>query len=257
MTVSVPLLEARGISKRFGSVQALRRVNFKIRAAEVVGLLGDNGAGKSTFIKVLNGVHRPDAGELFWEGRQVALGSPRKAQELGVAVVYQDLAVVDLMNIHRNMFLGREDAVSTQLGPFRVFRPRRAKQVAEEVLSEIGIRVRDTDEPVLNLSGGERQSIAIAQAVHFSAKLLIMDEPTSQLSVKETNKVLRYIDEAKDQGVAVIFITHNVRHVFPIADRFSVLSHGETIGHFARNTITEEEITDLIVRGRESDRATS
>jgi simple sugar transport system ATP-binding protein len=249
------LLEARGISKRFGHVHALRRVDFEIGYGEVVGLLGDNGAGKSTLIKVFNGVYRPDSGQLLWEGSPVQFRSPREVQELGVAVVYQDLAVVDLMNIHRNMFLGREDAVCAKIGPLRIFRPRKAKEVAEGVLGEIGIRVRDTDEPVMNLSGGERQSIAIAQAVHFSAKLLIMDEPTSQLSVKETGKVLGYIEEARERGVSVIFITHNVRHVYPVADRFCVLSHGESIGQFAKSELTEEEVTDMIVRGREAARA--
>jgi simple sugar transport system ATP-binding protein len=250
-----PLLEARGVTKRFGQVHALRGVDFAIHRGEVVGLLGDNGAGKSTLIKVFNGLYRPDRGQILWEGRPVAFRSPRQVQELGVAVVYQDLAVVDLMNIHRNIFLGREDAVSVRLGPFRLFRPRLAKKVAEDVLAEIGIHVRDTDEPVMDLSGGERQSIAIAQAVHFSAKLLIMDEPTSQLSVRETSMVLHYIDEARNRGVSVIFITHNVRHVYPVADRFCVLSHGESIGQFKRDEISEEEVTDLIVRGRDSDRA--
>ncbi|HXF38029.1 MAG TPA: ATP-binding cassette domain-containing protein [Actinomycetota bacterium] len=246
------LLEARGVAKRFGSVQALRHVDFRVGRAEVVGLLGDNGAGKSTLIKILNGVHQPDAGEILWEGRPIHFRSPREAQEHGISVVYQDLAVVDLMNIHRNIFLGREDEVCVRFGPIRVLRPARAKARAEQVLREIGIQVRDTDEPVMNLSGGERQSIAIARAVHFSAKLLIMDEPTSQLSLKETAKVLRDIEEARDRGVSVVFITHNVRHVYPIADRFTVLSHGESIGEFRRGEVSEEEIADLIVRGKDA-----
>jgi simple sugar transport system ATP-binding protein len=250
MNESVPLLEARGVAKRFGHVEALRHVDFEIRPGEVVGLLGDNGAGKSTLIKVFNGLYQPEKGQLLWEGKPVVFRSPRQVQELGVAVVYQELAVVDLMNIHRNMFLGREGAVSIKLGPFRIFRPGRAKRLAEQVLAEIGIRVRDTDEAVMNLSGGERQSIAIAQAVHFSARLLILDEPTSQLSVRETNKVLSYIEEARSKGVSVIFITHNVRHVYPVADRFSVLSHGESIGQFRHDELNEEQVSDIIVRGR-------
>lgn len=244
------LLEARGLSKRFGHVTALRHVDFRAGHREIVGLLGDNGAGKSTLIKILNGYYRPDAGEIHWEGRPVRLRSPRQAQELGISVAYQDLAVVDLMNIHRNMFLGREDQVCTRFGPIRIFHPAKARAHAETVLREIGIHVRDTREPVMNLSGGERQSIAIARAVHFSAKLLILDEPTSQLSVKETAKVLRYIEEARDRGVSVIFITHNVRHVYSVADRFTVLSHGESIGEFQSNEVSEEEIADLIVQGK-------
>lgn len=246
------LLEARGLAKRFGGVQALHHVDFRVGRGEVVGLLGDNGAGKSTLIKILNGVYQPDAGEILWEGRPIHLRSPRDAQALGISVVYQDLAVVDLMNIHRNMFLGREEDVCVRFGPFRVLRPALAKARAEQVLREIGIHIRDTDEPVMNLSGGERQSVAIARAVHFSAKLLIMDEPTSQLSLKETAKVLRDIEEARERGVSVVFITHNVRHVYPIADRFTVLSHGESIGEFLRGQVSEEEIADLIVRGREA-----
>jgi simple sugar transport system ATP-binding protein len=244
------LLEARGLAKRFGGVQALRHVDFRVDRGEVVGLLGDNGAGKSTLIKILNGLYEPDAGAILWEGRPIRLRSPREAQALGISVVYQDLAVVDLMNIHRNMFLGREDEVCTRVGPLRILRPARAKARAEQVLREIGIDVRDTDEPVMNLSGGERQSVAIARAVHFSAKLLIMDEPTSQLSLKETAKVLHDIEEARERGISVVFITHNVRHVYPIADRFTILSHGESIGEFTRGQVSEDEIADLIVRGR-------
>ena len=244
------LLEAHGLAKRFGSVEALRRVDFRVGRGEVVGLLGDNGAGKSTLIKILNGLYQPDAGEILWEGRPIHLRSPREAQALGISVVYQDLAVVDLMNIHRNMFLGREEEVCVRFGPVRIFRPAVAKARAEDVLREIGISVRDTDEPVMNLSGGERQSVAIARAVHFSARLLIMDEPTSQLSLKETAKVLHDIEGARARGVSVVFITHNVRHVFPIADRFTVLSHGESIGEFLRGQVSEDDIADLIVQGR-------
>lgn len=249
------LIEAQGVAKRFGRVEALRHVDFWVGHGEVVGLLGDNGAGKSTLIKILNGLFPPDRGRILWEGKPIRLRSPREAQRLGIAVVYQDLAVVDLMNIHRNMFLGREDAVSTRIGPIRIFRPQIAKRQAERALSDIGIHVRDTDEPLMNLSGGERQSIAIAQAIHFSAKLLIMDEPTSQLSLKETNKVLHYIDQARARGVSVVFITHNMRHVYPIADQFCVLSHGESLGQFRRDEVTEDEISDLIVEGRKAHRA--
>jgi simple sugar transport system ATP-binding protein len=246
------LLEALGLSKRFGRVTALRHVDFRVGHGEVVGLLGDNGAGKSTLIKILNGYLRPDGGRILWEGRPIRLRSPREAQELGVSVAYQDLAIVDLMNIHRNMFLGREDEVCTRIGPIRFFHPGRAKARTEAALREIGIRVRDTGEPVINLSGGERQSIAIARAVHFSAKLLVLDEPTSQLSVKETSKVLHYTEEARSHGVSVIFITHNVRHVYSVADRFTVLSHGESIGEFRKNQVSEEDIADLIVQGRKA-----
>lgn len=246
------LIEARGIAKRFGRVQALRHVDFRVGWGEVVALLGDNGAGKSTVIKILNGLYAPDRGEILWEGRRIRFRSPRDARAFGVSVVYQDLAVVDLMNIHRNIFLGREEEVSAKIGPLRVFHPERAKSRAQEALAGVGIRIRDTDEPLLSLSGGERQSIAIARAVHFSGKLLILDEPTSHLSIKEADKVLHYIKEARGRGLSVVFITHNVHHVYPVADRFTILSHGESIGEFMRGKISKEEITDLIVRGREA-----
>jgi simple sugar transport system ATP-binding protein len=246
------LLEALGLSKRFGHVTALRHVDFRVGHGEVVGLLGDNGAGKSTLIKILNGYLQPNTGRILWEGRPIRLRSSREAQELGVSVAYQDLAVVDLMNIHRNMFLGREDEVCTRIGPIHFFHPARARARAEAVLREIGIGVRDTGEPVMNLSGGERQSIAIARAVHFSAKLLILDEPTSQLSVKETSKVLHYTEQARSRGVSVVFITHNVRHVYSIADRFTILSHGESIGEFDKHQVSEEDIADLIVEGKKA-----
>ncbi len=245
------LLEARAIGKRFGRVEALVKVDFRVGRNEVVGLLGDNGAGKSTLIKIITGVYRPDRGTLFWEGRPVRLDSPRDAYALGIATVYQDLAVVDLMSIHRNIFLGREHLVSRRVGPFRFYDVQRARAEAHQALRDIGILIRSPDEPVMMMSGGERQSIAIARGVRFSAKLLVLDEPTSALSVKETAKVLRYIESARERGLSVIFITHSVHQVFPVADRFTILSHGETVGDFRRGEVSPEEISEMIVRGHE------
>jgi simple sugar transport system ATP-binding protein len=244
-------LEARGIGKRFGRVDALLDVSLRVGPAEVVGLLGDNGAGKSTLIKVITGVYPPDRGQLYWEGKPVRFRSPRDAYERGIATVYQDLAVVDLMSIHRNMFLGREHLVTRGLGPFRLYDTGRARRESRAALRDIGIDIRSPDEPVMMMSGGERQSIAIARGVYFSAKLLILDEPTSALSVKESAKVLHYIESARARGLSVIFITHAVHQVYPIADRFTILSLGRTAFDLKRGQASQEEIADMIVHGHE------
>jgi simple sugar transport system ATP-binding protein len=246
-----PLLEARGISKRFGRIDALRNVTLGLGKSEVLALLGDNGAGKSTLIKILNGLFPPDRGDILWEGRPVRFHSPRDAYDLGIATVYQDLAVVDLMSIYRNMFLGREDEITRGFWPFRWLDRRRARREARAALAEIGITIRNPDEPVARLSGGERQSIAIARGVHFSAKLLILDEPTSALSLKQSAQVLKSIEQAREKGLSVIVISHNVHHVYPVADRFVILSHGESIADFKRGERTKEEVSDLIVQGRQ------
>jgi simple sugar transport system ATP-binding protein len=246
-----PLLEARSLSKRFGRIEAVRDVSLALGRAEVLALLGDNGAGKSTLIKILTGLYPPDRGELRWEGRPVRFGSPRDAYELGIATVYQDLAVVDLMSVYRNMFLGREDAITRRFGPFRWLDRGRARREAREALAAIGINIRSADEPVARMSGGERQSIAIARGIHFSAKLLILDEPTSALSLKQSAQVLKSIEGARDTGLGVIVISHNVHHVYPVADRFVILSHGQSIADFKRGERTKEEVSDLIVQGRE------
>jgi simple sugar transport system ATP-binding protein len=247
----IPVLEARGIAKRFGRIVALKNVDLALGEAEVLALLGDNGAGKSTLIKILNGLFRPDRGQIIWEGRPVQFHSPRDAYDLGIATVYQDLAVVDLMSIYRNMFLGREKEITRGFWPFRWLDRRRARREARTALGEIGIDIRNPDEPVARLSGGERQSIAIARGVHFSAKLLILDEPTSALSVKQSAQVLKSIEQARDKGLSVIVISHNVHHVYPVADRFVILAHGESIADFKRGERTKEEVSDLIVQGRQ------
>jgi len=245
------LIEARAISKRFGRIDALKNVDLGLGEAEVLALLGDNGAGKSTLIKILNGLFRPDRGEILWEGRPVRFDSPRDAYDLGIATVYQDLAVVDLMSIYRNMFLGREQEIMRGFWPLRWIDRRRARREARAALAEIGITIRNPDEPVARLSGGERQSIAIARGVHFSARLLILDEPTSALSVRQSAQVLRSIEQAREKGLSVIVISHNVHHVYPVADRFVILSHGESIADFKRGERTKEEVSDLIVQGRQ------
>jgi simple sugar transport system ATP-binding protein len=241
------LVEARAITKRFGEVVSLAGVDLQVPHASVVALLGDNGAGKSTLIKILSGVIRPDSGELFWEGRPVRFSSSREAMELGVSVVYQDLSIVDYMSIWRNMFLGREEQIGRKVGPVTFLDAGKARRVAAGALQDVGIGLRSVDQPVLSLSGGERQSVAIARAVYFESKLLILDEPTAALSLRETDKVLSYISEARAMGVSVIVITHNIHHVYPVADRFTILAHGRSVAHLKRGEASIDEISDLII----------
>jgi simple sugar transport system ATP-binding protein len=250
-TNGTPLVEGRGIAKNFGRIEALKNVSFSLGSAEVLGLLGDNGAGKSTLIKILTGLFHPDRGEIRWEGEPVRFKSPRDAYEKGVATVYQDLAIVDLMSIYRNVFLGREKAITKGFGPFRWIDRKKAHRDARRAISDIGIEIRDAEEPLARMSGGERQSIAIARAAYFNPKLLILDEPTSALSLRQSQRVLKSVEEARNKGISIIFITHNVYHVFPIADRFVILSHGESIAEFPKAKHTRDEVAELIVVGKE------
>jgi len=246
---SVPVLEAREVSKDFGRVIALDRVSLSVRAGEVNCLLGDNGAGKSTLIKMLSGVYQPDRGELLIDGRPVRLSSPRDALDAGIATVYQDLAVLPLMSISRNFFVGSEPTKGW--GPFRFFDVAEAGRVAAEQMAEIGISVRDPSQLVGTLSGGERQTLAIARAEYFGARVLILDEPTSALGVKEAAIVLRHVIRARARGLAVIFITHNVQHALPVGDRFTILSHGRLAGEFVRGEVGQDELLRLMGGGDE------
>ncbi|MDQ4030155.1 MAG: ATP-binding cassette domain-containing protein [Actinomycetota bacterium] len=245
-----PLIEVQGVAKSFGRIEALRNVNLSLGRAEVLGLLGDNGAGKSTMIKILTGLFPPDKGVIRWEGQPVRFHSPRDAYDVGVATVYQDLAIVDLMAIYRNVFLGREKAVTKGWGPFRWLDRKKCHTEARKAIADIGIEIRDADEPLARMSGGERQSIAIARAAYFNPKLLILDEPTSALSLRQTDRVLKSVEEARNKGISIIFITHNVHHVYPVADRFVILWHGESIAEFPRGHHTKEEVSELIVEGK-------
>ena len=245
----VPVLEARNISKYFGRVIALRGVSLSVKAGEVNCLLGDNGAGKSTLIKILSGVHRPDEGELLMDGNPVTLSSPRAAQSRGIATVFQDLAVLPLMSISRNFFLGNEPTKG--VGPLKRFDMGYADRISREHMKEIGIDVRDTAQLVGTLSGGERQTLAIARAEYFGARVLILDEPTSALGVKQAAIVLRHIVKARARGLAVIFITHNVQHALPVGDRFTILSHGRSEGVFKRGEVSLDQLLGLMGGGAE------
>jgi len=245
----VPVLEARNITKTFGRVIALRGVSLSVKAGEINCLLGDNGAGKSTLIKTLSGVHRPDEGELLMDGKPVTLASPRDAQSRGIATVFQDLAVLPLMSISRNFFLGNEPTKG--VGPLRRFDMGYADRIAREHMREIGIEVRDTGQLVGTLSGGERQTLAIARAEYFGARVLILDEPTSALGVKQAAIVLRHILKARARGLAVIFITHNVQHALPVGDKFTILSHGRSEGVFQRGEVNLDRLLGLMGGGAE------
>jgi simple sugar transport system ATP-binding protein len=245
-----PVMELVSISKNFGRVSAVTDVSLSIERGEVICLLGDNGAGKSTLIKIMSGVHKPSAGEVRIDGASVQLDSPRAAQRLGIATVHQDIGIFPLMSVSRNFFVGREPEKGW--GPFRRIDRRSAGKVALEQLRSLGIRrVTNSDQLVGTLSGGERQALAIGRAVYFGARLLILDEPTSALGVKEAGVVLRLVQEAKGRGIAIMFITHNANHALTVGDRFTVLIHGAAVAQFARGERSREEILNLMAGGEE------
>ncbi len=244
---TAPLIEVQNVSKYFGSVIALKDISMSVHAGEVMCLLGDNGAGKSTLIKILSGVHLPSEGHYLFEGKEVHFSSPRDALGAGIATVFQDLAMIPLMGISRNFFLGSEP--TRGWGPFSRYDAAFADRVTREELAKIGIQVRETSQPVGTLSGGERQSVAIARAVYFGAKVLILDEPTAALGVKEAGIVLRYIAQARARNLGVIFITHNPHHAYPVGDRFTILNRGRSMGIFAKAEISREELTGMMAGG--------
>ena len=239
-----PLLAANRVTKRFGAVVALSDVSFAALAGEVHCLLGDNGSGKSTLIKLLSGVHQPSGGELLVDGKPTILDSPRDALDRGIATVFQDLAMIPLMSVARNFFLGREPL--RRWGPVAVLDERLAAAVTREEMAKMGIALRDPDQPVGTLSGGQRQCVAIARAVYFGARVLILDEPTSALGVTQTQMVLDCVSAVRSRGLGVIFITHNVRHAMALGDRFTVLRQGQTLESRSRGTIGADELQALM-----------
>ena len=244
-----PVVYMENIVKRFGTLTALDGVDFTVGRQEIMALVGDNGAGKSTLIKVLTGVYLPTGGQITFEGQPVRVQSPREARALGIETCYQDLALVNQMSIMRNFFLGRE--LVRKIGPVHWLDVREMSAQTFSALRHVGIEIRSPGEKVGKLSGGERQSIAIGRALHFGAKLLILDEPTSALSVAETRKVLTYILNAKERGLSVIFITHNVHHVYQVADAYTIIRQGKRVGTYARGELTPDDIADLITGERE------
>jgi simple sugar transport system ATP-binding protein len=247
--MTTPAIELRNVSKRFGSVIALNDVSIKVFPGQVHCLLGDNGAGKSTLIKILSGVHRPSEGQILLDGQPVVFRSPRDAADAGLATVFQDLGLIPLMSISRNFFLGREPVKG--VFPFRRFDKDHANAVARQALIDVGIQVRDPTQAVGTLSGGERQSVAIARAIHFGANVLILDEPTSALGVHQAAMVLKFVIEARLRGLAVILITHNINHAYPVADTFTLLNRGASKGTYAKSDISREDVVRIMSGGED------
>ena len=230
--MSKPILEIDGLTKSFGSVQALRGATFHVNEGEVVALLGDNGAGKSTLIKAISGIYPADGGTIHLNGRQVTVRKPRDAMELGIETIHQDSSLAPHLSIARNLFLGREPVRQSWLGLFAPIDMKSINGQATDLLRRVGITKKlSADAPVSYLSGGERQSIAISRAMQFFAKIIILDEPTNNLGVEETHGVLRFIKEVREAGHSLIYITHNIHHVFEVCDRAVIMRQGEVIAN--------------------------
>ena len=245
-----PLVAMRGIVKRYGGVQALAGTDFTIYPGEIHALVGDNAAGKSSLIKALSGAAPADAGEIVVDGRPVAIREPRQAKALGIETVYQDLALADNLDIPANIFLGRELMCSGLLAPFMDL--RRMARESEKLLARLKIRIPDLRQKVRTLSGGQRQCVGIARSVYFNARIVILDEPTAALGVEETRKVLELVREMRAQGLSIVMISHNLAHVFDLADRITVMKTGVVAGTRRIAETDREEILRLIVMGRPS-----
>lgn len=246
-----PLIELRNVSKHFAGVHALSDVSIAVRPGQVLCLLGDNGAGKSTLIKILSGVHPPSSGSILLNGQETRFADPRDARARGIATVHQDVGTIPLMSVGRNFFLGAE---LKKGWPIRWLDTRRSNEIALEQIRRFGItRVSDGDQLVGTLSGGERQVLAIGRAMYFGAKVLILDEPTSALGVKEASTVLRFINHAKTQGVGVVFITHNAHHAMSAGDHFVVLIQGRVAASFRRGEKSGSEVLSLMAGGEQLD----
>jgi simple sugar transport system ATP-binding protein len=244
-----PLIQMTGIGKAFGPITALEGINLTVNAGEVTCVLGDNGAGKSTLIKIISGLHPHTSGVLQVDGTEARFGSPRDALDKGIATVYQDLAVVALMEVWRNFFLGSElRKGSWPLAPLDI---KRMREVADTELRKMGISVKDINQPIGTLSGGQRQCVAIARAVYFGARVLILDEPTAALGVKQSGVVLKYTAAARDAGLGVVFITHNPHHAFMVGNHFIILKLGQRVLDKTREEVTLEELTSEMAGGRE------
>src|SRR3954449_10905375 len=240
-----PLLELRGVSKSFGSVQALSDVDFEVRQGEVMALVGDNGAGKSTLIKTVAGIHAADSGEILFEGEHVSISGPKDAAKLGIEVVYQDLALCDNLDVVQNMYLGREAHDAFQ----RLKEPVMEQKTAETLKSLRVTTIRSVRQAVATLSGGQRQSVAVARAVMWNSKLVILDEPTAALGVAQTEQVLTLVQRLAEEGLSVILISHNLHDIFEVADRITVLRLGRNAGMFERAKTTQEEVVHAITAG--------
>ena len=241
-----PLLDARAMQKHFGRVVALREANFSLAHNEVHAIVGDNGAGKSTLIKIISGVYRPDAGELRLEGERVEIDSPRDARRRGIETTYQDLALADHLDAAANLYLGREEYLPAPLSWFGFLDKKAMRKGAEDAMRRLKIGIQSVDQPVLILSGGQRQAVAVARAIAWGTRIVIMDEPTAALGVRESGMVLELIQEVRNQGLAVIMISHNLPEVFAVADRITVLRLGRTITTLRREDTTLEAVVGMM-----------
>jgi ABC-type sugar transport system ATPase subunit len=242
---SSPLLELRGIKKRFGAVEVLRGVDLTIEAARVTALVGDNGAGKSTLIKAVSGIYPIDGGAILWEGRPVHIRGPKDAAALGIEVVYQDLALADNLDVVQNMFLGRERMRHLMLDEDSM------ERAAQETLTSLAVTtVRSVRQPVSSLSGGQRQSVAVAKAVMWNSKLVILDEPTAALGVSQTEQVLSLVKRLADRGLGVLIISHNLNDVFAVADRIAVLRLGNMVATLDASEVDSQDVVELMTTGR-------
>ena len=241
-----PVLRADGINKSFGAVQVLHNVNLEVRPGEVMALIGDNGAGKSTLINVLTGVLHPDSGEIIFEGRRVKFSSPHDARQQGIETVYQDLAVAPQLDAIANIFLGREYRRSGVMGRLGFLDHGRMRRETDEQLENLSVKIKDVQKPLSTFSGGQRQGVAVARAVMWASKVVIMDEPTAALGVAQVGMVLDLIRKVRQTGIPVVFISHNMPHVFEVADRISVLHLGEIVAELdPRNATTEDAVAAM------------
>ncbi|MGW6462142.1 ATP-binding cassette domain-containing protein [Streptomyces sp. NPDC055078] len=250
-TAGTALVELDDVSKYYGNIRALEGVSLAVHAGEITCVLGDNGAGKSTLIKIVAGLHQHDAGTFRIEGEETRLASPREALDRGIATVYQDLAVVPLMPVWRNFFLGSEPTKGR--GPVRRLDVRKMRETTRAELLRMGIDLRDVDQPIGTLSGGERQCVAIARAVYFGAKVLVLDEPTAALGVKQSGVVLKYVAAARDAGLGVVLITHNPHHAYLVGDRFVLLKRGAMSASHTKGSVSLDELTRQMSGGSELD----
>ena len=248
--MSTPLLEMKNISKRFGQVQVLKDVSLTIDPKEIVALVGDNGAGKSTLIKILTGVYKRNSGEIYWKGKKVEISSPLDARALGIEVVHQYGALIEGMNVVENFFLGRE--IVKNYGPLKLLDEKKMIEICSKVLRGLGLSIGSMKRDVATLSGGERQGVAIGRCIYFGGELIVLDEPTTFLSIKETEKILTYIRNAKKMGRSVLVVSHIIRDIYPIVDRFVILHKGRKIADLMSGEITREELETAIVSGRVS-----
>lgn len=240
------LVEMKNIHKWFGKVHALMGVDFSVNPSEIVGLVGDNGAGKSTLIKILTGVLSKNEGEIYFNGAKIKFSSPREARDNGIETIYQEQALADDLSVTRNLFMGKE--LQKSIGPIKLLDHKKMKKESENILSGLGLSISSMDQETRFCSGGERQGIAIARAMYFKAKLVILDEPTRALGIAGVRRVLELVKELKSRGIASIFITHNLHHVYPVADRFVILVRGKKVGDSLKKDTSVDKLTELMIK---------